>query len=62
MSNAIEYPKKRYGVWAENPEGHAYKPDKCAKEVWMNFQCPEDNGHGKDGLFCKQHAKQHPEG
>jgi hypothetical protein len=24
-------------------------------------QCPNKKGHGKDGLFCKQHAKQHPE-
>lgn len=58
-----EYPKKRYGKWAGNNAGYAYKPDRCAEEVrrgWLFGQCSRKNGHGDRGLFCKQHAKHHP--
>ena len=53
-----DYPREVYGQWAGNNKGTQYKPDKCAKEVWGDWfsnQCSRKNGHGRDGLFCKQH-------
>ena len=38
----------------------SYVEDRCAYEVWDNFtsyQCSRTNGHGTNGLYCKQHAK-----
>lgn len=55
--------KKQYGKWAGFPSGHAYDPERCAAEVWESgrginhYQCQRKNGHGPEGLFCKQHAK-----
>lgn len=52
--------KYRYGTWAGNPSGDRYDPNRCAAEVvddWCHFQCSRKNGHGPDGLYCKQHAK-----
>ena len=57
------YPLKTYGVWAGNPEGTPYDPNRCADMVFTGFrirQCSRKPGHGDRGLFCKQHAKQHP--
>jgi len=51
---------KRYGTWAGSPDGNAYDPDQCAYEVysaWGFYQCSRKNGHGINGLYCKQHAK-----
>ena len=37
----------------------------CIEEVWprdrwsVPYQCTRRRGHGKDGLYCKQHAKLH---
>lgn len=59
-----KYPKKRYGDWAGNPSGTPYDPKQCAEEVWgdwISYQCSRKPGHGKDDLFCKQHAKKHPD-
>ena len=62
----IGYPKTkeqamkiRYGQWAGNMGGNKYKPEYCAYEVWQYYsrQCSRKNGHGSDGLYCKQHAK-----
>lgn len=57
-----EYPKPRYGAWGGNPGGYPYIPEQCAKEVLNNqthiyHQCSRKKGYGRDGLFCKQHAK-----
>ncbi len=55
-----QYPLDRYGQWSGNPHGTPYNPDKCAYSVmngYVSCQCSRKNGHGKDGLFCKQHAK-----
>lgn len=65
-----KYPKERYGAWAGDPKGHPYDPKRCAQEVWpatmcygwAPYQCSRRNGYGERGLFCKQHAKEHPEG
>ncbi len=35
----------------------------CITGVWSYgdaFQCQRKRGHGKDGLYCKQHAKSNP--
>lgn len=35
----------------------------CAAKVWENYwahRCTRKSGYGKDGLYCKQHAKQYP--
>ncbi len=50
----------KYGEWAGWPRGMAYNPACCAYEIWEDmhsFQCSRKNGHGPDGLYCKQHAK-----
>ncbi len=55
-----KYPLKKYGVWAGNREGNDYKPENCAYSVmhdYLSAQCSRKSGHGKDDLFCKQHAK-----
>ena len=60
----VEHPKEYYGgnSWQK---GSKYFPNRCAAEVyssagWSSYQCSRRKGHGKDGLFCKQHAKQFP--
>lgn len=58
---------RRYGVWAGDPDGLPYKPCRCAESVWTSigcssYQCSRKPGHGPDGLYCKQHAKQFEEG
>jgi len=63
----IDYPKTieeakkyRYGSWVGNPKGTPYKEGRCAYEVWsafISYQCTRNNGHGPEGLYCKQHAK-----
>lgn len=56
-------PGKRYGVWAGNPKGTPENPAKCCEEVWptgrsmIPYQCPRPRGHGKDGAYCSQHAR-----
>ena len=60
-----DYTKRRYGKWAGNPQGNAYVEGRCAEEVssegvWFFYQCSRKNGHGKDGAYCKQHAKRYP--
>ena len=37
---------------------------RCIEQVWSDFrqhQCYKKRGHGRDGLYCKQHAKIHEE-
>jgi hypothetical protein len=57
-----EAQKYKYGQWAGRPAGYPYKEGKCAAESlpesgqWFFRQCARENGHGPDGLYCKQHA------
>ncbi len=57
---------RRYGISPANPKG--VRPDftKCAADVsarggWSlaaSNQCKRPCGHGPNGAFCKQHAKE----
>jgi len=60
----VDYTKKKYGVWQGDKEGKPFNPANCAQETsknWIYFQCPNEPGHGKDGMFCEEHAERHPE-
>lgn len=53
-----------YGAWAGNEKGRPEDVVRCIKEVWPSgwggiipYQCNRKRGYGKDGLYCKQHAK-----
>ena len=51
-----------YGAWAGNEKGRSEDPERCIERVassgsWITHQCYRKRGHGKDGLYCKQHAK-----
>jgi hypothetical protein len=51
--------RHRYGRWRFDPHGEPYAPDHCAMEVPAGerlLQCSRKNGHGPNGLFCRQHA------
>lgn len=53
-----------YGRWAGDPKGRAEDPSRCAASVtgWpshIRHQCSRKRGHGKDGLFCKQHGSKY---
>jgi len=52
----------RYNMWGGNPQGWAFKQNRCAAEVndgtgWHSYQCSRRPGRGPDGLYCGQHAK-----
>jgi len=57
---------RRYGVWSGNPKGYAEDTTRCVavvgdRTMWgpaQAHQCHRKRGHGADGLYCKQHAKQ----
>ena len=37
--------------------------DRCTALVrgdWSSHRCSRNSGYGKDGSYCKQHAKRHP--
>lgn len=56
---------RRYGVWGGNPKGTPEEIERCIVEVWsandwIPHQCHRPRGHGKGGLYCRQHAKQYP--
>ena len=51
-----------YGRWAGNPRGHMENTENCIVEIsdtdgWHRHQCYRRRVHGKDGLYCKQHAR-----
>ncbi len=52
---------KVYGVWAGNSRGVKEDETMCVKTVhdtgYLSHgrQCSRKRGHGKDGLYCKQH-------
>lgn len=53
---------RTYGQWAGHPKGTPEDLTRCITEVWPPrgwhpYQCQRKRGHGKDGLYCKQHAK-----
>lgn len=58
-----EHKPTRYGCWAGNPKGTAEDTERCIERVWPRFngmvssQCSRKRGHGRGGLYCKQHAK-----
>lgn len=48
-----------------NPRGTPEDVSRCFESVasgngWHYIQCSRKRGHGKGGLYCKQHAKHHP--
>jgi hypothetical protein len=48
------------GIW--HPNGISEDITRCIKSVsddtgWHFYQCKRKRGFGKDGLYCKQHAK-----
>jgi hypothetical protein len=51
--------KYRYGAWAGNPKGTAYKEGRCIKEVFPSgFPVPHQcNRKAVDGIYCAQHKK-----
>lgn len=56
--------RRRYGIWSGNPTGTREDITRCVHEVkgkgaWgptENHQCYRKRGHGRDGLYCRQHA------
>ncbi len=52
---------RRYNQWSGNPKGTPEDPTDCIASVrkgpWHCGQCSRRRGHGKDGLWCKQHSK-----
>lgn len=52
---------KIYGAWAGNTKGTPEDTARCIKSVYTpgsynyGHQCNRKRGHGKDGLYCKQH-------
>lgn len=60
----VECLVRRYGQWAGCPKGVAEDVSRCIESIHDNYlfhQCARKRGFGKDGLYCKQHAKRHPE-
>ena len=64
----INETKRIYGEWAGDEQGTPEDKTHCIEEVWPNwnrgggwipYQCQRKRGHGKDGLYCKQHARMH---
>jgi len=56
---------RKYDQWAGNPDGVEADKTRCIEAVsddtgFHFHQCRRKKGYGKDGLYCKQHAKRHP--
>jgi hypothetical protein len=56
--------ERRYDESNLNPKGTPEDKTRCIEEVadetgWHWHQCFRRRGFGPDGLYCKQHAKQH---
>lgn len=57
--------ERRYNSWAGNPKGDPENKERCVQHVYpqdyargmISVQCSRKRGHGPDGLYCKQHAK-----
>lgn len=56
--------KFRYTKWAGKPEGVPWKEGLCAEQIFesgrgiTHRQCSKKSGHGPEGLYCKEHARQ----
>ena len=66
VNNMIDKKERVYGAWAGNPRGNSEDKSLCVEEVWPSdgrgmipYQCNRKRGYGRDGLYCKQHAKKH---
>ena len=49
---------RTYGAWAGSPKGEQEDVSRCVEGVFSGFthyQCRRKRGHGKNGLYCKQH-------
>lgn len=60
--------ERRYMRWVGNPNGNPEDENKCVNEVSFmpagaaivlneTCQCSNKRGHGKNGEYCRQHAK-----
>ena len=54
-----------YGAWVGDPAGVPEDRARCIEKVqdstgWHFYQCSRKRGYGKDGEYCKQHAKRYP--
>ena len=54
--------KRRYETWAGDEKGVPEDAACCIEAVfphggYHNYQCERKRGYGKDGLYCKRHAK-----
>ena len=61
MAESLLNPR-RYGK-GYGREGMLEDPTRCissivSRETLYSWQCSRKRGHGKGGLYCKQHAKQ----
>ncbi len=57
-----------YAQWVGNPWGVPEDTMRCIEGIHdsnprlpIYYQCRRKRGFGKGGLYCKQHAKKHPE-
>ena len=53
---------KRWYGRSSISRGSPEDPERCVTAVWPagmwhDHQCTRKRGHGPDGLYCKQHAK-----
>ena len=56
-----------YGKWSWDENGEKEDKTRCIKAVFpdrpsfVTYQCKRKRGYGKNGEYCKQHAKEHTE-
>jgi len=63
--------KKELRIYDQNPSNPKGTPEdttRCVKSIWNGLslcwwsrQCKRKRGHGKNGEYCKQHAKENDE-
>lgn len=55
---------RTYGQWAGNPVGTQEDTTRCVEEIYgsisSSYQCHRKRGYGQGGMYCKQHALNHP--
>ncbi len=55
---------RRYGLWGGDSVGKPYQPGRCGAAVtdWSRIsrQCTRKPGYGREGCYCKQHARWDP--
>ncbi len=57
MAELTRYHRERYGDWRVVPVVREH----CAHTKRNGHQCSRKRGHGPEGAFCRQHARQHEE-